>query len=55
MSTMSFSLVFATLFAFILLANGSPIDSIDEDDITGCPEGVANYRKKNFEGWQNSL
>lgn len=42
---MSINLVFATFFAFILLANGNPVDNIEEKEIIVCPEGATNGRK----------
>ena len=31
-------LIFVTLFTFILLVNGSPVDSIEKYEIVVCPE-----------------
>lgn len=39
---MSLNLVFAILSAIILLANGSPIETIEANDIIVCPEGAPN-------------
>lgn len=44
MSTKSLNLVLVTYFAFILMANGSPIDGnlIVENDVIVVPEGASN-------------
>lgn len=39
MSSMSINLVLAILIAFVVSANGNPIENIDEHDIIVCPEG----------------
>lgn len=40
---MSINLVIATIFAVLLLTNGSPIDTNGEtQDIIVCPEGILN-------------
>lgn len=46
MSSMSLNFVIVTFFAFILLANGNPIDSLEGNDIILCSEGASSGRKR---------
>lgn len=45
MSTVSLNLVFVTFVAFVMLANGTPIETIEANDIILCPEGAPNACK----------
>lgn len=38
MSVVSMHMIFVTLFTFILLANGNPVDSSEKYEIVVCPE-----------------
>lgn len=57
MSTVPLNLMFATFFAFILLSNGTPIDSSEKYDIVVCPEGAQtqNGCKDNINNFFSSL
>lgn len=49
MSTLSLKFVIVTIFACILLANGNPIDSQEENEILLCPDGgAASSGRKKF-------
>lgn len=45
MSAVSLNLVFVTFLAFVMLTNGSPIETIEANDIILCPEGSPNACK----------